>query len=394
MHLRSRCAILLVAVATATSPLLTYSSTALAADETARARTLFQEGVQLEAGGNFAAALAKFQEVAQVKRTPQVAFHIALCQEKLGHLVEALGGYRIVAHDAAESNDPKLAKVAEAAEDAVKALEKRIPTLTVKRGKGAQLAKVRVDGVDIGATVGKAQQVDPGAHVIEATVSEQEPFKEIVQLAESESKTVEVKFKEEPVKSKTPTEPMEPPKDAPPPPAEQRSIAPYVVMGAGGVSLLASGLFYILRSGAKSDLEDGCHGNICPESLRDKQDTGKTMTTLGNITLGLGVVGVGVGAVMLLTQKPSQPVETAKAPRVDLQLRPVSGGMGASFVGQFLSPKGRLSLARAPRSAARLWGLRLPRRLRVQRRQVQRGWLGWQRHVRQRRHVRRRRLGG
>ncbi|RYE82186.1 MAG: hypothetical protein EOO75_21070, partial [Myxococcales bacterium] len=70
--------------------------TAHAADDTAKARTAFNEGLQLEAGGNFTGALAKFNEVAQLRRTPQVVYHIALCQEKLGQLVAALGGYRIV----------------------------------------------------------------------------------------------------------------------------------------------------------------------------------------------------------------------------------------------------------------------------------------------------------
>jgi hypothetical protein len=342
VNLRSRLAIFFVVAATVASPLVGNVSPAQAADDTARARTLFQEGLQLEAGGNFASALAKFQEVAQVKRTPQVSFHIALCQEKLGHLVEALGGYRITAHEAAASDDPKLAKVAEAAQESVTALEKRLPTLVIKRGKNAELAKVSVDGVDIGGTVGKGQQLDPGAHVIDATSPGKEPFKQIVQLAEGETKTVEVKFSSgkavvEPPPEGSSSAPETPP---PPPPEGSSSVVPYALMGVGGVSLLASGVFFLLRSGAISDLDSQCKGNVCPSTSQATEDKGKSMTLLGNITLGLGVVGLGVGTVMLLTQqKPAAKKESAptdaRAPRFDLQFRPTQGGMGASFVGQF-----------------------------------------------------------
>jgi hypothetical protein len=320
-----------------------------AADDTAKARTLFQEGVQLEAGGNFGAALSKFQDVAQIKRTPTVVFHIALCQEKLGQLVAALGGYRIAAHDAAD--DPKQAKVASTAQEAVTALEKRIPTLTFKRGKGAEVAKLSLDNIDVGGMVGKPTQVDPGAHQLEATAPGKEPFKEVVQVAEGENKTVEITLKDTPGAKPPPaaSSGAAPPPtgttggtsttSAPPPPTAPApaSIVPYAVLGAGGVSLLASGVFFLLRSGAASDLDSKCIQNVCPTSLQSTQDKGKTMTLLGNVTLGLGVVGVGVGAVLLLTQKPSVAEASAAASRqkFDLMINPLSGGMGANLVGKF-----------------------------------------------------------
>ncbi|MCS6901629.1 MAG: hypothetical protein RMJ98_18470, partial [Myxococcales bacterium] len=178
------------------SPLLSPVE-AQAADDTTRARALFQEGLQLEAGGNFAGALAKFEEVAQLKRTPQVLFHIAFCQEKLGKLVAALGGYRLVALEGGD--DPKNAKVVQAAQEALAGLEKRVPSLTVKRGKGADLAKILLDGVELGAsTLDKPQQVDPGAHSLEATHPSKQPFKEVINLSEGESKTIEVVLKDKP----------------------------------------------------------------------------------------------------------------------------------------------------------------------------------------------------
>ena len=315
-------------------------SPARAADETAKARTTFQEGVQLEAAGNYATALGKFQEVAAIKRTPTVVFHIAFCQEKLGHLVEALGGYRIAEHEA--EGDPKMAKVQQTAAEAIAALDKRVPSLTVKRGKNADLAKISIDGVELGSTsLDKAQQVDPGSHSIDATAPGVEPFHQVIKMAEGETKSVDVTFKDKPVAG-----PKTPPgedkgggkKDEDKPPAESPSILPYVVGGAGIASLLLSGVFFLQEKGAESDLNNQCKGNICPASASSTGDKGKSMALLGNITFGLGIVGVGVGTYLLVTQKPSaEPAAAAvkKQPSYDVRISPTNGGMGASLVGTF-----------------------------------------------------------
>src|SRR5919202_734978 len=95
----------------------------------------------LSAANNCAAAVAKFRMVAKVKRTAQVQFNIAECEERLGKLVEALGDYRLAAAAAAE--DPARAKeVAEKVDDRIEKLEARIPKLTVKRGKNAATARI------------------------------------------------------------------------------------------------------------------------------------------------------------------------------------------------------------------------------------------------------------
>src|SRR5258706_10828154 len=70
------------------------------AKELSKARAKFQQATELEQAGNYSSALEVFREVGQVKMTPQVRYHIALCEEKLGHLLAALGGYELAADDA------------------------------------------------------------------------------------------------------------------------------------------------------------------------------------------------------------------------------------------------------------------------------------------------------
>jgi hypothetical protein len=60
-------------------------------------------------------------------------------------------------------------------------------------------------------------------------------------------------------------------------------------------------VFFILRNGAESDLDDVCRGSVCPESSRDTQDKGETYALLSTITLGVGVVGVGVATYLFIS---------------------------------------------------------------------------------------------
>ncbi|MCS6902506.1 MAG: hypothetical protein NZX77_22440, partial [Polyangiaceae bacterium] len=118
----------------------------------------------------------------------------------------------------------------------------------------------------------------------------------------------------------------------------ESSLTPYLVLGLGGASLVASGVFFYLRSSAISDLDSKCRGNLCPDSARATSDSGKNATLLGNITLGLGVVGVGVGAVMLLTsssREKSSALLHPRGPSWDVMLHPGPQGGGASLVGTF-----------------------------------------------------------
>lgn len=314
------------------------------ADDAAKARAAFNDGVQLEAAGNFAAALTKFQEVAQFKRTPKVLFHIALCQEKLGHLVEALGGYKLAAHEA--EADPKAnGETIDKAGEAIAGLEKRIPKLVIKRGKGADSAKISLDGVDLGQGGDKTHSVDPGSHSIDATDKGKEPFSQIVKLAEGETKTVEIAMK--PRTAATPPDDEKKDKkdekkddekkdDGVKLSTDDKSIVPYVVLGAG-VAAFGFGVFEGLkRNSLKSDLDAACGDQPkCPASAKSIQDDGKKAATLATVGLGLGVIGIGVGTYLVVAQGGEKKKEARPAkPRVDLQIN-VGSTYGANLVGTF-----------------------------------------------------------
>ena len=133
--------------------------------ELSKARALFQRAIELEQAGNYTQALEQFRDVGQVRMTPQVRFHIASCEEKLGRLVTALGGYELALADAETVGEDFKSEV----DTAVTRLRAAIPKLVIQRGAGAEAAEIQLDGVALGASsVGVPVPLDPGPHSISA----------------------------------------------------------------------------------------------------------------------------------------------------------------------------------------------------------------------------------
>jgi hypothetical protein len=278
--------------------------------ELSKARAKFQQATELEQAGNYAPALDTFRQVGQVKMTPQVRYHIAFCEEKLGRLLTALGGYEMAESDAA-AVDPGFEKEVKAhLED----LRTRIPKLSITRGQGAAAAKIELDGVVLGeSSIGTPMQVDPGPHQVSARSPGKEPFSTTIDLVEKDEKTVEVEFEEAaPGTGPTPGVPEKPEK---PEGTEKKpsKVLPFVIGGVGVASLGASGVFFLMKNSAVSDLDSACGSNRdkCPADKQATYDNAKLYNTLSMVTLGVGVVGVGVAATLLLTQKPTKEKPTA-----------------------------------------------------------------------------------
>jgi hypothetical protein len=290
-----------------------------------RAREQFGQALALQTAGDWAGALALLKEVAAVKSTPQVRFNMALCEEKLGKLVAALGDYELAAADArAEKAD----QVAEEVEGRLESLRQRIPKLTIKRGAGADAASISVDGVSVGdQVVGTPMPTDPGPHAVEAKAPGFKQFRQSVRVAEQQSETIEVVLEAEPVP---------PPGSLPGGAAQPRGrdgvrTAGYVVGGVGVASLIASGVFFYLRQQKINDLDKSCPNRICPSHAYDSdRDAGKTYTVVADVTLAVGVAAVAGGVVLVLTSRPSS---SGPEPGPSVALAPTLGG--AQLFGTF-----------------------------------------------------------
>jgi len=299
-------------------------STVTDGDAIKRAREQFNQALSLQTGGDWAGALALLKEVAAVKPTPQVRFNIALCEERLGRLVAALGDYELAASDAqAEKAD----QVAQEVDARLEALKARVPRVVVQRGEGADSATISLDGVSLGDSVLNIPlPADPGPHVIEAKALGFRPFKQAFRVAEQQTATILVKLEPEPVAALPP--PLPPIHQTSP---NMRTIG-LVVGGVGVASLIGSGAFFLLRQSTINDLDKQCGPDrqACPDSARSRVDDGKLYTTLADVTFAVGAVGLGVGAALVIVGgHSSEQASVALAPGA------AYANAGATLLGRF-----------------------------------------------------------
>jgi len=295
--------------------------------ELSRARVQFQRAIELEQAGNYSTALEQFRDVGQVRMTPQVRFHIASCEEKLGRLVTALGGYQLAYADADSVGEDFKAEV----DAAVTRLQANIPKLVIVRGTGAEAAEIQLDGVALGASsVGVPVPLDPGPHTISAKAPNALPFSQTVTIVENEQKSVDVAL------SPLPQEAPPAAGGSAPPPADKGNprLIPYVIGGVGIASLIGSGVLFGLRQSTLSDLEAQCGPNHdqCPSSAAGDYSNLKLYNVTSQVALGVGVACVGTAVTMLVLQR--KHAAPAKAGMTILPSAPNSLA-GVSWAGQF-----------------------------------------------------------
>ena len=315
-----------------------------------KARAQFQQGLALETAGDWAGALGLLQEVAGVKMTPQVRFNIAVCEEHLGKLAAALGDYQLAQAEAQENNATDVANQVTGRIDALRA---RISKVVIQRGEGAEFATISLDGVALGASsIGGEMPVDPGPHTVEGRAPGFNIFMTSFNIGEKEVKTVNVTLpratasgRAAPVDGVTASAGGEGEvgadggglgegSDAKQP---KKNILPFVVGGVGAASLVTSIVFFGLRAGAVSDLDEACgpaHDH-CPSSAESTFNRGKTYSALADITLAVGVLGLGGGAVLYFTQPKKAKAAPAASVTWGVTASAPSAPMGMSLVGRF-----------------------------------------------------------
>jgi hypothetical protein len=161
------------------------------AQETAQARSLFEEGVSLADRADWQGAADRFERAYALKPTSGIAFNYASALVELGRLVEASELLRTVTRDASASEDLR-----RHSEEMLTSLQPRLAYLTVhlQDDPGSE-ARVDLDDREWPrAGWGVASPVDPGAHTVRCVVGGVERAHEDVTLAEGERRELELKL--------------------------------------------------------------------------------------------------------------------------------------------------------------------------------------------------------
>jgi hypothetical protein len=264
----------------------------------AAAEALFREGRALSDAGDIAGACAKFRESDRLDPAVGTTFNIADCEERLGHLATAWTLFDEVSQRLPASDKRRSVSQGRAA-----ALEPRLPKLNIHLAANAAAgARVARDGVELGsASLGTPLPVNPGAHVVvvSAPGRADKTFKLVI--SEREIRSLEVEPGEPgDIKAETPSAGT--PNTTPAPPRESSKTLGYVVAGVGVAGFVTAAVAGALMLQKKGVVNDHCNAakRCDDEGLRAT----KAGTTLGIVTtagLVTGVVGVGVGAYLILS---------------------------------------------------------------------------------------------
>lgn len=316
------------------------------ASNSAAAQSLFDEGKALLEKGETEKACEKLAASQRLDPAPGTQFHLAGCYEKLGRTASAWALYLEVA---AAAKSKGRGDAEQAARSAANALAPKLSTLKI-----VVPAEVRIDGLEIkrdGQLIaadlyGSAVAIDPGKHQIEASAPGYQSFKGELEVKPNADA---VTFSLPALKAET--APGEAPGDpaGPSTPADSASTSsfmpwPYVSLGVGVLGV-GVGSFFILKSSSKradaDALFEECGGDGCRNSdprstqIAEFDDAARSAQTLGTIGFVVGGLGVAGAVVMFLLEPSRSEHASQRSHRSKATLTPWLGPAAAGLSGQF-----------------------------------------------------------
>jgi hypothetical protein len=348
---RLRSALLALAIAAAPLPALAQ------AGDKAQAEILFRDGRALMKKGTYEEACPKFAESMRLDPSSGTQINLGQCYEAQGKTASAWAEYNAAAALARNQNrseyEAKATQLASRLEPKLSKLRidaPAIPDLAVKR-----------DGIDLARSLlGSSVPIDPGEHTIVATApGYKEWSNKIVVGKDGDAKTMTIPPLEKLPEAAAAAPPPTPPdqaSQAPPPPAPAASSPPprsstssagggssglrtagFVIGGLGVVGIGVGAVFGLLAAGIASDAKSrtdwcGNDARVCTSDGWDEVDKAKTQALISTLGFGLGAAALATGVILVVVGKPAARTEAARA-----RLVPAAGprGGGASFVAAF-----------------------------------------------------------
>ncbi|HEX4334841.1 MAG TPA: hypothetical protein VH062_02940 [Polyangiaceae bacterium] len=206
-------------------------------------------------------------------------------------------------------------------------LQREMPTVVVaaknQQGADASGVKVTIDGEPVEAEhEGSAIAVDPGRHTFRFEIDGAPPLERDVVIRQGEKdRIIDVAFATGEVASTPAAQPTlrAPSPDAKPAEDTPESTKPgplrpyaYAAGGVGAAGIIGFAVFGLVGKGQQSDIEgSGCKPNCSSGDV----DSVRTKYILADVSLGIGLAGLGAGvALYFLSQPKTSHTEHAALP--------------------------------------------------------------------------------
>jgi hypothetical protein len=291
----------------------------------------FTAGQKLFDAGRQADALPYFRKAFAASSSPNARLMVARCLIALGKTTEAYEEMATTTREATAraETDPKYARTRDAAAAEMALLERRIGKIVVALAEPGAGAAVTLNGAPLSAErLGVPVAVQPGTMTIEATHAGDKPVRREVTIGAGETKTVAIAF----TNAAAAAAGAAPPAATMPvtPPVEARSqgggvrIAGFIVAGLGAAGMGAFAGAGLAAKSKFSTVETECGNVRCTDPKYGSViDSGKTLQTIANAGLGVGIAGLVGGALMIALGGPSKGPVSAR-----IEVGPTGVGLG------------------------------------------------------------------
>jgi len=307
----------------------------------ASARVLGTEGVRLADGGDCAGAIPKLEAAEKLYHAPSTLDRLGECQIKVGRLVDGTEALQRVVREPSAPTAPQAFVVArQRAQQALAAALPRIAKLRIHvDGAPPDQVAVTVDGASVpSALLDSDRPTDPGTHEIKATAPGFTTATATVQLDDGAGAPVSLHIDpapSAPAAAPAPAPaPVEPPLPAPTSSSGGGRGLAIASLAVGGVGVAVGSIFGVLALSTKSTLDSHCPGKVCPPSEQGDIDSLGSQATVSSVGFGVGLVGLAVGAVLLVTSHGSAEAHADRGPprpSVEPWVGAGAAGVGGTF---------------------------------------------------------------
>lgn len=268
-------------------------------EDRAAAEVFFNEAIALVDQGQVAEGCRKFESSQKLDPQLGTLLYLATCHEQEGKTATAYAEFTEA------RNQAERAQKADRSQQAVSGLERtgaKLSRLTVTAEEPLPGLVVRVNGREL-KLLGEALPFDAGKLEIEASAPGRESFRTSLELAVG------------PVNESLVIPPLAPLTEAgtTAPPSDSELPLPWIIGGAGAGLTVVGLVFGGVAIAQSSAADEHCRGALCTQEGLDGHAAANGWAWGSNIAVGLGLVGIGVGTYLLLTEDEAPPPVRAGA---------------------------------------------------------------------------------
>jgi hypothetical protein len=290
------------------------SAPAFAQTQSGVADALFKKGVELAKDGKFGEAAEKLLASYQLDPARGTLQALAMAEERAGKLATAHAHFSELLDLSLKANDSPREKIARERMDK---LAPRLPKLEL-RGTLPGGAEVMLDSVRVPlAALGTALPVDPGEHRVKATGPGGASFDKTITVAEAQALQLDIVLAQPQPGTSHPepavSAPAPEPADKPSAKSSTLSTVGWITTGVGVVGLGLGSYFWIKSNATYNDVQGACPDNRCATDMSGKIDDGKTQETIARVGMIAGGVALVGGVTMILVGRRPAPASTTSA---------------------------------------------------------------------------------